>query len=62
MLRFSKLKDKEVEMNLKRVIEGENIKLTEQAFKSLLFVADGDMRQAINNLQACHFASQGKHK
>lgn len=59
MLRFSKLKDNEVEMNLKRVIEGENIKLTEQAFKTLLFIADGDMRQAINNLQACYFASQG---
>ncbi len=46
-------------MNLKRVIEGENIKLTELAFKTLLFIADGDMRQAINNLQACYFASQG---
>ena len=59
MLRFSKLKDNEVEMNLKRVTEGENIKLTEKAFKTLLFIADGDMRQAINNLQACYFASQG---
>lgn len=46
-------------MNLKRVIEGENIKITEQAFETLLFIADGDMRQAINNLQACFFASQG---
>lgn len=59
MLRFSKLKDNEVEMNLKRVIEGENIKITEQGFQTLLFIADGDMRQAINNLQACYFASQG---
>jgi len=59
MLRFSKLKDNEMEMNLKRVIEGEKIKITENAFNTLLFIADGDMRQAINNLQACYFASQG---
>ncbi len=48
-----------MEINLKRVIKGENIKLTEQAFKTFLFIADGDMRQVINNLQACYFASQG---
>jgi len=54
-----KLKDHEVEMNLKRVIEGENVRITKRAFDTLLFIADGDMRQAINNLQACFFASQG---
>lgn len=48
-----------MEMNLKRVIEGQKIKITENAFNTLLFIADGDMRQAINNLQACFFASQG---
>lgn len=60
ILRFGKLKDNEVELNLKRVIEGENVRITEKAFKTLLFIADGDMRQAVNNLQACHFASQGE--
>lgn len=60
ILRFSKLKEHEVELNLKRVVEGENVKITSEGFKTLLFIADGDMRQAINNLQACHFASQGK--
>lgn len=49
-----------MELNLKRVVEGEGVKITEQAFKTLLFIADGDMRQAINNIQACHFASQGQ--
>ena len=28
ILRFGKLKDNEVELNLKRVIEGENVKIT----------------------------------
>jgi replication factor C subunit 2/4 len=59
ILRFGKLRDNEVELNLKRIIEGENVKITEQAFRTLQFIADGDMRQAINNIQACHFASQG---
>lgn len=59
ILRFGKLKENEVELNLKRVIDGEKVKITEQAFKSLLFIADGDMRQAVNNIQACHFASEG---
>lgn len=59
ILRFNRLKDDEVEMNLKRVIDRENVKITKAAFKTLLFVADGDMRQAINNIQACHFASNG---
>ena len=27
----------------------------------MLFVADGDMRQAINSIQACHFASKGNN-
>lgn len=36
------------------------MRLTEDALKTLLFVADGDMRQAINSIQACHFASKGK--
>ena len=49
-----------MELNLKRVVENEGVKITEQAFKTLLFIADGDMRQAINNIQARHFASQGE--
>lgn len=27
----------------------------------MIFIADGDMRTAINNLQACHFASGGSN-
>lgn len=59
ILRFSKLQEVEVEKNLKRVVEGEGVKISSEAFQTLLFIADGDMRQAINNIQACHFASQG---
>lgn len=40
-------------------MKAENVKISANALKALLFIADGDMRQAINNLQACHYASQG---
>lgn len=40
-------------------MKAENVKITTNALKSLLYISDGDMRQAINNLQACHYASQG---
>lgn len=33
--------------------------MSTKALKALLFISDGDMRQAINNLQACHYASKG---
>lgn len=62
ILRFNKLRDEEVEMNLNRVMREEKVKISEKALKSLLFIADGDMRQAINNLQACHYAAKGKRK
>ena len=62
ILRFSRLQEIDIERNLKRVIEGEGVKITEQAFKTLVFIADGDMRQAINNIQACHFSSRGKSR
>ena len=59
ILRFNKLQENEVEMNLNRVMREERVQITEKALKSLLFIADGDMRQAINNLQACYFAAKG---
>lgn len=37
------------------------VKISEKALKTLLFIADGDMRQALNNLQACHYASKGNN-
>lgn len=40
-------------------MKAQNVKITANALKALLFICDGDMRQAINNLQACHYAAQG---
>ena len=54
VMRFSRLNDDDIRMNLKRIIENEKIRISEDAMKSLLFIADGDMRKAVNNLQACY--------
>jgi len=53
VMRLTRLSDEDVKMNLKRIIESEKVNITEDALKSLLFIADGDMRKAVNNLQAC---------
>ncbi len=42
-------------------MKAENVKISDKALRALLFISDGDMRQAINNLQACHYASQGTY-
>jgi replication factor C subunit 2/4 len=54
VMRFSRLSDDEVRLNLKRIIENEKVRISENALKTLLFISDGDMRKAVNNLQACY--------
>lgn len=56
ILRFNKLKDDEILANLKRVLEGEGIReYTDDGLGALIFTADGDMRQAVNNLQSVYY-------
>jgi len=54
--RFSPLPIVEVEKRLVRVVENENVKLTDDGKKALLKLSKGDMRRALNVLQACHAA------
>lgn len=54
--RFSPLPIPEVERRLEGVIEAERVKLTEDGRKALLKLSKGDMRRALNVLQACHAA------
>ncbi|KAF9815103.1 hypothetical protein IEO21_04800 [Rhodonia placenta] len=54
--RFSPLPITEVERRLSGVIEAEGVKLTEDGKKALLKLSKGDMRRALNVLQACHAA------
>ncbi|TDL23643.1 P-loop containing nucleoside triphosphate hydrolase protein [Rickenella mellea] len=54
--RFSPLPIAEVDRRLQGVIEAENVKLTPDGKQALLKLSKGDMRRALNVLQACHAA------
>ncbi|RXK42423.1 replication factor C subunit 2/4 [Tremella mesenterica] len=54
ILRYSKLKDAEVLKRLKELCEMEDVKHNDAGLSALIFTAEGDMRQAINNLQSTH--------
>jgi replication factor C subunit 3/5 len=44
-----------------KVIEQENVKIQEEAVESLVRLSKGDMRRALNVLQACHASSMYSH-
>ena len=52
VFRFSPLGDGAVETQIGRIAETEDIELTDDAVDALVYAADGDMRKAINGLQA----------
>ncbi|KAI0272503.1 P-loop containing nucleoside triphosphate hydrolase protein [Gloeopeniophorella convolvens] len=54
--RFSPLPITEVEKRLKHVVEAESVNLTDDGKVALLKLSKGDMRRALNVLQACHAA------
>ncbi|KAL4430093.1 hypothetical protein ABPG74_013540 [Tetrahymena malaccensis] len=56
ILRFTKLTDEQVLRRLEEIVEKENINIDKGGKEALLFTCEGDMRQAINNLQATHTA------
>ena len=54
MLRYSKLTDAQVLAKVLDVCKQENIEYTEDGMEAIVFTAQGDMRQALNNLQSTH--------
>ncbi|KAL1511712.1 hypothetical protein AB1Y20_005000 [Prymnesium parvum] len=54
VLRFSKLTDQQVLKRLQEVLDMEKVSSNEQGLEALVFTAEGDMRQALNNAQATH--------
>lgn len=52
VLRYTKLQDEEVLKRLLEVIKAEDVKYSNDGLEALIFSAEGDMRQAINNLQS----------
>lgn len=56
ILRFNRLQDGEVLKNLRRILACEHIhEYTDDGLGALIFSCDGDMRQAINNLQSVYY-------
>ena len=56
--RFSPLKEDDIRVLVDKVIEEEVVNITEEATQSLVRLSKGDMRRALNVLQACHASSK----
>ncbi len=54
VLRYSKLSDAEVLHRLLEICDAERVVKTDQGLEAVIFTAQGDMRQALNNLQSTH--------
>jgi len=52
ILRYARLTDAQVVQRLLQVIEAEKVEYSDDGLAALVFSAEGDMRQAINNLQS----------
>lgn len=56
--RFSPLKEKDIRRLVDTVIEKEEVQIQPDAVDSLVKLSKGDMRRALNVLQACHASSK----
>ncbi|XP_060029508.1 replication factor C subunit 2 [Erinaceus europaeus] len=52
VLRYTKLTDAQVLARLTSVIKAEKVPYTDDGLEAIIFTAQGDMRQALNNLQS----------
>jgi replication factor C small subunit len=52
VFRFSPLSDDAIAGQIREIAEAEDIEITEDGLDALVYAANGDMRRAINNLQA----------
>ncbi|KAF2145973.1 uncharacterized protein K452DRAFT_315249 [Aplosporella prunicola CBS 121167] len=54
ILRYARLTDGQVVRRLMQICEAEKVEFSEDGIAALVFSAEGDMRQAINNLQSTY--------
>lgn len=52
ILRYGKLEDKQILKRLLDICEAEKVKYNTEGLEAIIFTSEGDMRQAINNLQS----------
>jgi replication factor C subunit 3/5 len=56
--RFSPLKEADIRVLVDKVIDEEKVNITPEATDALVKLSKGDMRRALNVLQACHASSK----
>lgn len=54
VVRFSRLSNEELLSRVRAIAEAEGVHVSDDGYEALLFTAEGDMRHAINALQAAH--------
>lgn len=54
IVRYSKISDQDILSRLLVVAEKEGVAYNDAGLEAVIFTADGDMRQALNNMQATH--------
>ncbi|KFY16680.1 hypothetical protein V492_01162, partial [Pseudogymnoascus sp. VKM F-4246] len=59
--RFSPLKERDIRVLVDKVVEEETVNITAEATEALTKLSKGDMRRALNVLQACHASSTPLH-
>lgn len=58
--RFSPISQDAIKSRIQHVIEGEHVNISDDGLKALMELSQGDMRKALNVLQACYFRKQGE--
>ncbi len=59
ILRYSRLSHQQILSNILKVCKAEDVNYTDAGLEAILFTAEGDMRNALNNLQASHTLAKG---
>lgn len=59
ILRYSRLSNEQILQCLLKVCEAEKVAYTENGLEAILFTAEGDMRHALNTLQASYYLTKG---
>lgn len=59
--RFSPLKERDIRVLVDKVIVEENVRISPEATDALVRLSKGDMRRALNVLQACHASSKSAY-
>jgi replication factor C subunit 2/4 len=59
ILRYTRLTHEQILSNLLKVCQAEEVPYTDDGLEAILFTAEGDMRHALNNLQAANSLAKG---